>query len=118
MPKTRNEVSCFKCKKRWVPSFSIDVYKIDGVTLCEPCAMPLMTKTGNPEPIDDDAWAQNVCKPGQRAATCAFLVMSPSFACAKNSSFHNILQDRLNKGMTAAKGDNCSGSPVFKVLVS
>lgn len=115
MLKTENKVICFRCQREWVPNFSLDAFEIDGVTLCELCAMPIMMKLGNPEPIDD-ARAKNVCKRGQEADTCAFLVMSPSFACAKHSSFHHILQDRLDKGMMGAKGDTCSGPPVFKVL--
>ena len=49
----------------------------------------------------------DVCKIGQGALCCKYLlVSSDGFHCGKNSEFRNILQNRTNM---VAKGDNCEG---------
>jgi hypothetical protein len=108
------QVKCAACGREWVPSFAIDCYTIDGAELCEPCALPYMMKSPDPEPVDN-ARSQNVCKRGQGAVTCAFLGMHPGFVCLKHTPFEGMLRQRLAEGTMTAKGDNCSGPPLFKV---
>lgn len=120
MSETAQEVTCKACGRVWVPDFAVDCYEIDGMELCEPCAMPYLTKSRHPEPIDDKR-ATDICKKGRGAATCAFLCMIPSttsFACAKHSTIEDNLRQRLQEGSMRAKSDNCSGPPAFKVMNS
>lgn len=50
-----------------------------------------------------------VCKLGQGADTCAFLVLASGWNCAKGSNVESILRGRLERGEMKAKGDNCEG---------
>jgi hypothetical protein len=115
--KTEKTTTCAKCHRVWVPDFSLDCYTIDDVELCEPCAMPYLLKSGNPEPIDQER-ITNVCKLGQGNAACAFLAMSmsPGFGCAKRSSLEDTIRQRIQEGSMGAKGDNCSGPPAFVIV--
>jgi hypothetical protein len=76
-----------------------------------------MMKTRQPEPIEEER-VTNICKRGQGAATCAFLCVMPSFACAKYSNIEDIIRQRLQEGSMSARSDNCSGPPAFKVMES
>lgn len=57
---------------------------------------------------------EQVCKPGQGAATCAFLGLHKGWCCAKGSWVEGMVRDRLAKGTMNAKGDNCQGPPTFE----
>lgn len=48
-----------------------------------------------------------VCKLGQGAETCRYLVMAAGFECAKLSSLRPTIDARAE--MMSAKGDNCEG---------
>jgi hypothetical protein len=117
MSETREKSKCGKCPREWVPDFSCDCYTIDGVDLCEPCAMPYLMNARDPEPVNK-VRVEDFCMLGKGEATCAFLVMaSDGYVCAKYSTLEHILRERLTEGSIRAKGDNCSGPPVFKVRV-
>lgn len=109
--------TCAKCGRVWVPSFSVDCYTIDELKICEPCAMPILFKTGTPELLKEDH-VVNVCKRGQGAETCAFLSFSQGFACGKNSSIDEALRQRIAEGTMSAKSDNCTGTPAFKIMAT
>lgn len=52
----------------------------------------------------------DVCKPGEGGATCRYLVVGQrGFECEKYGSLRRILDNRVEKGEMAAKGDNCGG---------
>jgi len=108
------EMTCAKCGRKWVPDFKLDCYNIDGLNLCEPCAMPIFMKSNRPEPLEN-VRAENICKLGKGEETCAFLAMSPELCCAKNSYIDNNIRKRLREGTMGAKGDHCSGPPAFLV---
>lgn len=56
-----------------------------------------------------------VCRLGQSAACCAFLLGVP-WACAKGTPYGEILADQLKAGTLRSRGDNCSGPPVFNAI--
>lgn len=108
---------CALCSREWVPSFSLDCYEIDGLDVCERCAMPYFMKSRDPEPVGEER-VRSVCMFGDREATCAFLLMSPRFSCAKASPFEDVLRRKLEVGLMTARGDNCSGPPSFKITTT
>ena len=61
-------------------------------------------------PIVNQEYADEVCKMGQEAACCRYLMAGPDgLECAKspgNEGFRALLRTR--EGMTA-QGDNCNG---------
>lgn len=59
-----------------------------------------------------------LCRPGQGAATCSFLLMAPraGWTCAKGTEFEKILAERRQYRRMRALGDNCSGAPEFRIL--
>lgn len=107
---------CDNCKKQWAPSFYDDMYDIDGVVMCESCAMPYFRKSRDLEPINSE-YAIRVCQPGQGETTCAFLGASPKFMCTKCTPVEEVLRNKLKNGLMGAKGDNCSGPPAFNIIV-
>lgn len=53
----------------------------------------------------------NVCRPGEGPATCAFLTMEPGsgMVCAKGGPVEPTILIRLAAGTMNAQGDNCPG---------
>ncbi len=112
------QVTCRKCHATYVPSFRRDFYA-DGadpkVGLCEACMMSkeFSPQSQNPHPLPE-GYEKTVCKLGQGAVTCSFLICGDNgFVCAKSSSFESGIRQRLVAGTLEAKGDHCSGSPDF-----
>lgn len=63
-----------------------------------------------------DEHIRDVCRMGQGAACCSFLILgSGGFECAKGTSLEQTLRVRREFGMTA-QGDNCSGPPDYAAL--
>ena len=57
-----------------------------------------------------DEIRQAVCKMGQGAATCRYLVCgSDGFECAKHSEFRSTIDARVAAGTFVAQGDGCEG---------
>lgn len=54
-----------------------------------------------------------VCKIGQRAACCRYLIVSSDgFGCAKNvPDLRTLLDVRVVQESITARGDNCPGKP-------
>lgn len=50
-----------------------------------------------------------VCKIGQGAACCRYLVLKPPTCCAKGTSMQPLLDARVAAGKMNAQGDNCPG---------
>lgn len=64
------------------------------------------------EPLTDShVW--NVCRPGEGAGTCAFLVFGGGWRCAKGSELETELRVRVAAGTINARGDNCAGPPDY-----
>lgn len=106
--------TCSKCGKEWVPSFSDDCYSVNGVDLCEGCALADLMKPREPVPIEE-SHVENVCIPRQ-SATCAFLGVSPEgFSCLKSSDLEDAIREKLRNGSLRNKGDNCSGPAHFTI---
>ena len=63
-----------------------------------------------------DDHVKDVCRRGQGAATCSFLVVTSGWHCAKEPEFQSVYQTiavrRFTESMNAM-GDNCSGPPDF-----
>jgi len=62
--------------------------------------------------IDETAkiHVKNVCKLGQGAECCKYLVMGTVFECMKtNSSDKKVIDDNWAKNPHVAQGDNCNG---------
>lgn len=56
---------------------------------------------------------QDVCKIGQGAECCRYLMAGGSgFECAKKTSLAEVLDARVETGSMAARGDNCPGLPL------
>jgi hypothetical protein len=66
--------------------------------------------TPGPEKVTDD-WAKGVCRIGQGAACCRYLVMGPGgWDCAKpHGQTRAMLDKRVAAGQLSARGDNCEG---------
>lgn len=64
--------------------------------------------------IIPDDHLEGVCRRGQGAATCAFIIMVPGsgFECAKGTPFEAVLRQRRDAGQLTAQGDNCPGLTV------
>jgi hypothetical protein len=61
------------------------------------------------DPPDDD-WARTVCKTGQGAECCRYLVMAPNgWSCAKHTGLKAYLDRRVVTNTIRAQGDNCLG---------
>ncbi len=110
------QVTCSVCKKKWVPDFGSDCYNYDGVDMCERCMYSFAFCIREPELVGEQH-VNSVCRIGEAAQTCAFLLMSPKGpACAKATSYENTIRRRLGENTSVAKGDNCSGPPVFRII--
>jgi hypothetical protein len=59
----------------------------------------------------DDTWARDVCKMGQEAACCRYLIITSSgWSCAKKrSELRKMIDYRVMAGTMTAQGDNCPG---------
>ena len=56
---------------------------------------------------------KNVCKIGQGADCCRYLVMGINgFECMKGTSLAEILDMRVLTNTITAKGDNCDGKSI------
>jgi len=66
----------------------------------------------------DDQKIKEVCKLGQKEATCRYLMAGPAgFECAKNTKIARALIDaRVEAGDFVAQGDNCDGEPPLKII--
>lgn len=52
----------------------------------------------------------SVCKPGQGAECCRYLLAGAGgIECGKYSQFKSLLDERVSKGTMVAQGDNCEG---------
>jgi hypothetical protein len=61
----------------------------------------------------DDQHVKSVCKMGQGAACCRYLIMSVGgFECAKLTALKAHLDARVAKEDMRARGDNCPGKPM------
>jgi hypothetical protein len=60
---------------------------------------------------------KNICKIGQKEATCAFILMlaPDGIVCAKGNGIEKTIRSRLSTGSMSAKGDNCSGPPKYEL---
>lgn len=109
-------IKCAVCGREAVPSFTLDYYTIDDKEVCERCAIPIFTNTGNSYPISEKQ-VMEVCKAGQGAAACVFGgVGGGGYLCMKHSMFHDTLEARRKEGSIKAQSDNCTGVPAFRVL--
>lgn len=57
-------------------------------------------------------WIKQVCKFGQRANCCRYLVLRGAGAgwhCAKLTTLRKLLDDRVANGEMQARGDHCPG---------
>lgn len=61
---------------------------------------------------------QNVCKIGQGAACCKYLVMgTKGFECLKVTEWgKDLIDDNWVKTVHVSQGDNCDGVKDFKIL--
>jgi hypothetical protein len=50
-----------------------------------------------------------VCRPGAGADTCRYLTVAEGWSCAKWTSMHAMIDDRVAAGTMGAQGDNCPG---------
>ena len=57
----------------------------------------------------------DVCGLGNGEKTCAFLLLGAGgMECAKRSGVEKVIRSRLSAGTMVAKGDNCSGPPLWR----
>jgi hypothetical protein len=58
----------------------------------------------------DDTWVRDVCKRGQGAACCRYLVIAPGgWSCAKHSALRELIDERFLAGtMTAQRNIFCA----------
>lgn len=62
-----------------------------------------------------DGQLEQVCRPGEGAFTCSFLVFGPEgFGCAKTTSLEGLIRQRRAERSMNAMGDNCDGPPDFQ----
>lgn len=60
--------------------------------------------------LDSQQHIENICKIGQGEECCRYLLCGPNgFECAKHSKLKNIIDQRANSNLMAAKGNNCEG---------
>ena len=53
---------------------------------------------------------KNVCRFGQEALTCSFLVVGEGgYSCSKGTPVEAIIIQRRKSGSIQARGDNCKG---------
>jgi hypothetical protein len=61
-------------------------------------------------PMLDDAYAQAVCKTGQGALTCRYLMLGGTgWRCGKLTDLRGFLDQKAANGEIGAQGDNCAG---------
>jgi hypothetical protein len=61
---------------------------------------------------------KNICKIGQQENTCAFIMgFGGVFSCAKGSGLEKTIRSRLDAGLMSARGDHCSGPPLYERVV-
>lgn len=69
-----------------------------------------------PQPVPK-GYAKKVCKAGDnKTQACVFLFLKGRnlvFSCAKTSNVEAIIRDRIAKGISVSKCDNCSGPPNY-----
>ena len=66
--------------------------------------------------IDPDK-TKSVCRIGQGASTCAFLLCGArGFECAKGTGFESLVRENLPKMI--AQADNCQGPPEYLPLTT
>ncbi len=112
------KVTCRKCRHTYVPDLANDFYP-DGedpkVGLCEHCKMREAFGMNDKRPHSlPEGHLGTVCKSGQGAATCCFIIFGDAgYQCAKDSCYEKNIRDRLAAGTMEARGDNCSGAPSF-----
>lgn len=57
-----------------------------------------------------DMMLRLVCKTGQGANTCRYVICGPNgFECAKHSQLKETLDSRAEAGAMVAQSDNCEG---------
>ena len=63
-----------------------------------------------------ESHVDDVCKKGQGAATCRYLMYSSNgFVCGKNGEMRELVDRRAREGTMTAQSDNCEG--VLGVLI-
>ena len=67
------------------------------------------TRKDHMEHIVDDIMVTEVCKLGQGADTCRFLIRGATWECAKLTSMRVTIDARVAEGSFTAIGDNCNG---------
>lgn len=64
-------------------------------------------------PTDDHVNA--ICQPGRKAACCRYLASDGNgWACVKFHDAGRVIEARVAAGSMVARGDNCSGPPLFE----
>lgn len=58
---------------------------------------------------------KEICKVGSGSSTCSYLMMGTGWECTKDTAFEYTINERRKQRTINAEGDNCSGSPDFKV---
>lgn len=57
-----------------------------------------------------DLHVKTMCRPGEGAETCAFLLAGPDgLECAKGTGIEAMLRKRVEAETIIARGDNCPG---------
>lgn len=56
-----------------------------------------------------DEHVRAVCKLGQGAACCRYLMFGKGFECHKHSQLAAVIDGRVERGEFNARGDNCDG---------
>jgi hypothetical protein len=101
----------------YTPSIMFNFYQDDvdglGTGLCESCIMNVSFATKGPVSITEEQRV-NLCKGGQGADACRYLVFTEGFKCAKGSSIQSTIENRA--GSMLAKGCYCLGPPNFKKI--
>ena len=54
-------------------------------------------------------YVKRICKLGQGAACCSYLVCGKQFECAKSTVLEETIESRRANGKMIAMGDNCQG---------
>ncbi|MDB5194668.1 MAG: hypothetical protein JWN50_682 [Parcubacteria group bacterium] len=113
------QVRCSKCGREYTLSIMDDYYSATNNTDgdCERCMMRKAFAKPAPVVVSEEH-AEKVCKIGNGAATCIFVMQSGGqWECAKGSDFERAIKTRRDDshGMVA-QGDNCSGPPDFTPL--
>ena len=59
--------------------------------------------------IEEDK-LNNICKCYKKDKTCKYIGLTPyGFVCVKNTPLKKVLDDRSDKDLMVAKGNNCKG---------